>query len=69
MERKECIFLLGNENYLTKISKSSQISDELIKAMDLIASARDNELAFDKTITAEIVKLNDAELGEYYVKY
>ena len=37
--------------------------------MDLVASTRDNELAFDRTITAEIVRLSDAELGEYYVKY
>jgi hypothetical protein len=37
--------------------------------MDLIAKARINELAFDKTINAEIVRLSDAELGEYSVKY
>ena len=61
--------MLENENYLTKISKTSDISEELIKAMDLIATTRDSELAFDKTITAEIIRLSDAELGEYYIKY
>ena len=35
----------------------------------MIATARDDALPFDKTIIAEIVSLNNAETGEYYVEY
>jgi hypothetical protein len=61
--------LATNENYFAKIKKPKYITDELLQAIDMIATARDNELAFDKTIIAEIVNLNNAETGEYYVRY
>lgn len=57
------------KDYLSKVKKPNYISDELIKTIDMIAQARDNELAFDKTIIAEIVSLSNAITGEYYVSY
>lgn len=57
------------KDYLSKVKKPNYISDELIKTIDMIAQARDNELAFDKTIIAEIISLNNAITGEYYVSY
>ena len=61
--------MFNNEQYLGKIQKPNYISDELLKTIDMIAQARDKELMFDKTIIAEVISLNNAETGEYYVKY
>ena len=60
---------MANNEYLSIVKKPNYISDELIKTIDIIATARDNELAFDKTIIAEVITLNNAETGEYYVEY
>lgn len=57
------------EEYLAVIKQPKEISDTLLETIDLIASARDAELSFDKTIIAEIVSLNNADTGEYFVEY
>ena len=56
-------------DFLTKTKKPKYLTEELLSTIDMIACARDSELAFDKTIIAEIVNLNNAETGEYYVRY
>ena len=56
-------------DYLAEVKKPKYLTDELLQAMDMIAQARDSELSFDKTIIAEIIKLNNAETGEYFISY
>ena len=60
---------MATNDYLAKIKKPKYLTDEIIKTIDLIAQARDSELMFDKTVIAEVVSLNNAETGEYYVSY
>lgn len=57
------------EEYLAVVKQPKQITDELLETIDYIARARDAELSFDKTIIAEIVSLNNADTGEYFVEY
>lgn len=57
------------EEYIATIKKPKEITDTLLETIDYIARARDAELSFDKTIIAEIVSLNDASTGEYFVEY
>lgn len=57
------------EEYLAVVKQPRQITDELLETIDYIAQARDAELSFDKTIIAEIVSLNNADTGEYFVEY
>ena len=57
------------EEYLATIKKPKEITDALLETIDYIARARDAELSFDKTIIAEVISLNDASTGEYFVEY
>lgn len=57
------------EEYLAVIKQPREISNNLLETIDYIASARDAELSFDKTIIAEIISLNNADTGEYFVEY
>lgn len=57
------------EEYLAVVKQPKEISDTLLETIDYIAKARDAELSFDKTIIAEIVSLNNADTGEYFVEY
>lgn len=57
------------EEYLAVVKQPKQITNELLETIDYIARARDAELSFDKTIIAEIVSLNNADTGEYFVEY
>lgn len=57
------------EEYLAVVKQPKEITDTLLETIDYIAQARDAELSFDKTIIAEIVSLNNADTGEYFVEY
>ena len=45
------------------------ISESLLEAMDIVIDNKINQLKYDKTIKAEIVKLINATTGEYKVRY
>ena len=57
------------EEYLAVVKQPKEISNTLLETIDYIAQQRDAELSFDKTIIAEIVSLNNADTGEYFVEY
>lgn len=44
-------------------------SMDIIKAMQIIAESNSSKLKLDKTITAQIVNIENVETGEYRVKY
>lgn len=57
------------EEHLAVVKQPREISNSLLETIDYIASARDAELLFDKTVIAEIISLNNADTGEYFVEY
>lgn len=47
----------------------NETSDKLLKAIDIVASKRVSELAFDRTVQAYIYELGNLDIGQYKVKY
>ena len=47
----------------------SELNQSVFQATEYIVRAYLDNLKFDRTIIAEIVRLNNAEIGEYVIKY
>ena len=50
-------------------NNSNQISEAILKAIDIISDKKISKAEFSSTIQGIIVKCQDASLGKYLIKY